>query len=162
MITIREEILINSEIQKVWSFLSDLETSLSVNKFHQQIIIPNGFSLTNTSHKFNIIHNFGLGNINMVVQITNYSPLKTMCLFKKNKEKLHKAFEHTSQYELSGDNSTTKLIYSVSGSFNFKIQNIPFKPILIKVMQNELSNIKNMIESSEKLPSEIETKITAT
>jgi len=58
--------------------------------------------------------------------------------------------------------STIKLIYSVSGSFYFRIQNIPFKLILIKVMQNELANIKNMIKSSEKLPSEIETKITAT
>ena len=37
MITITEEILINAEIQKVWSFLSDLEVSLSVNRFHQQI-----------------------------------------------------------------------------------------------------------------------------
>ena len=83
MITITEEILINSDIQKTWSFLSDLEISLNINKFHQKVIIPNEFSLTNNSHQFNIIHNFGLGNINMVVQITDYVPLRLICLFKR-------------------------------------------------------------------------------
>ena len=84
MITITEEILINSDIQKIWSFLSDLEVSLNVNKFHQEIIIPNKFSLTNSSHQFNIIHNFGLGDLDMDVKIINYIPLKTLELFKKN------------------------------------------------------------------------------
>ena len=46
--------------------------------------------------------------------------------------------------------------------FNFKIQNIPFKPILIKVMQNELVNMKNMIEASETIPRNMGPKITAT
>ena len=41
MITITEEIIINADIQKVWSFLSDFEISLSINSFHQKIIIPN-------------------------------------------------------------------------------------------------------------------------
>ena len=162
MITITEEILINSDIQKTWSFLSDLEISLNINKFHQKVIIPNEFSLTNNSHQFNIIHNFGLGNINMVVQITDYVPLRLICLFKKNSEQLHKAFEHISKYELINNYGSTVLKYSISGSFNFKIQNLPFKPILVKVMQNELINMKNMIESADKFPSEVETKITAT
>ena len=37
MITITEEILIKSDIQKVWSFLSDFEISLSINSFHKHI-----------------------------------------------------------------------------------------------------------------------------
>ena len=46
MITIIEEIIINADIQKVWGFLSDFEISLNVNSFHQEIILPNKFSLT--------------------------------------------------------------------------------------------------------------------
>ena len=41
MITITEEIIINADVQKVWSFLSDFEISLNINSFHQEIIIPN-------------------------------------------------------------------------------------------------------------------------
>ena len=78
-----------------------------------------------------------------------------------NNNKLHKAFEHSSRYELIHKKELTRLIYTVKGSFNFKIQNIPFKPILIKVMKNELINMKNMIESSDKVLEQIEPKITA-
>ena len=55
-------------------------------------------------------------------------------LLKKNNDKIHKAFEHSSKYELFQNKELTRLKYSINGSFNFKIQNIPFKPILIKVM----------------------------
>jgi len=162
MITITEEIIINADIQKVWSFLSDLDISLNINSFHQEIIIPNKFSLTDDSREFNIIHYFGLGNINMVVRIIDYIPLKSMELVKENKEKLHKAFAHSNKYELFSNNGMTKLKYSTIGSFNFKIQNIPFRPILVKVMKNELINMKNMIESSDEIPREVESKITTT
>ena len=162
MITITEEIIINADIQKVWGFLSDFEISLNVNSFHQEIIIPNKFSLSGNSQQFHIIHNFGLGSISMTVELVDYIPLKSIELFKKNKDKLHKAFEHSSRYELFKNEELTKLKYITKGSFNFKIQNIPFKPILIKVMKNELINMKNMIESSDKIPQEIGPKITAT
>ena len=162
MITITEEITINADYQKVWGFLSDFEISLNVNSFHKKIIIPDKFSLTGNNPKFNIIHNFGLGNIDMIVEIVNYSPLKTIELFKKNNNKSYTSFEHSSKYELIKNEHSTLLKYSTIGSFNFKVQNIPFKPILINVMKTELINIKKLIESSEQIPHEIETKITAT
>ena len=162
MITITEEIIINADIQKVWSFLSEFEISLSINSFHQEIIIPNRFSLSGDSQQFNITHNFGLGSINMAVEVTDYIPLQSIELYKKNKIKSHKIFEHSSRYELFKEKELTRLKYITKGSFNIKIQNIPFKPILVKVMKNELVNIKNMIESSDKIPAEIESKITAT
>ena len=162
MITITEEITIDADPQKVWRFLSDIEMSLSLNSFHKQIIIPNKFSLTNPNSKFNIIHNFGLGNINMTVEIIDYNPLNSIELYKKNKDKSYSGFEHSSKYELIKKNDTTILKYSTTGSFNFKIQNIPFKPILTNVMNSELINIKNIIESSDNIPEQIKTKITTT
>ena len=56
----------------------------------------------------------------------------------------------------------TTLKYTTIGSFNFKIQNIPFKPILTNVIKTELLNIKKMVESSDEIPDQIETKITTT
>ena len=113
MITITEEIIINADKQTVWGFLSDLEISLNVNKFHQEIIIPPKFTLTNNSPIFNIVHNFGLGNINMTVEITDYVPLKSIELSKKDKDKQYIAFHHSSRYELFEKADTTKLEYSI-------------------------------------------------
>ena len=76
MITITEEIIINADAQKVWRLLSDFEISLNINLFHKKVIIPNKFSLTADNPQFNIVHNFGLGNIDMLVSVTNYIPLK--------------------------------------------------------------------------------------
>ena len=160
MITITEEIIINADIQKVWSFLTDFEVSLNISSFHQKIILPSKFSLSDKKQNFNMIHNFGLGNIKMNVKVVSYKPLDSIQLLKQTEHKPHKAFEHTSTYGLLGDNESTKLKYIVMGSFNFKIQNIPFKPILIKVMKNELLNMKSMIESSDIIPDNINPKIT--
>ena len=129
MITITEEIIINADIQKVWSFLTDLEISLNVNSFHQEVMLPTKFSLIGKNKTFKIIHNFGLGNVDMDVEVINYNPLDSMELLKKNNDGTHKAFEHSSKYELSQNKELTTLKYSINGSFNFKIQNIPFKPL---------------------------------
>ena len=162
MITIIEEIAINADRQKVWRFLSDFEISLNANSFHKQIIIPNKFSLTAKNPEFNIIYNFGLGNIDMNVEVVDYKPLQYIKLLKKNNHNSYVGFKHSSQYELVKDNESTKLIYSTIGSFNFKVQNIPFRPILIKAIKTELITMKNMIESSCEIPNQIKTKITAT
>ena len=162
MITITEEITINADYQKVWGVLSDFEISLNANSFHKEIIIPNKFSLTSKKPKFNIIHNFGLGNIDMDVELINYKPLSSIKLFKKNKDNSYLGFEHSSKYELIRNGDFTVLKYSTTGSFNLKVQNIPFKPILANVMKTELINIKNIVESSDEIPNEIESKITAT
>ena len=162
MITITEEITINADRQKVWRFLSDFEISLNANSFHKQIIIPNKFSLTAENPEFNIIYNFGLGNIDMNVKVVSYKPLQYIELLKKNNHNSYVGFEHSSKYELIKNNQFTILAYSTIGSFNFKVQNIPFKPILINAIKNELITIKNMIESSDDILNQIKTKITAT
>jgi len=162
MITITEQITINADTQKVWRLLSDFEISLNINLFHKEVIIPDKFSLTANNPEFNIIHNFGLGNINMIVNVQEYIPLGLLKLSKKNSNKSYAGFEHSSEYKLINNQNQTILKYSILGSFNFKVQNIPFKPILANVIKAELLNIKSMVESSEELPDEIKTKITTT
>ena len=162
MITITEQILIKADQQKVWSFLSDFEMSLMINQFNKQIILPNKINLRKHSAKFNIIHNFGLGDVNMIVDIIEYQPLKKIELLKSGSSHTYASFKHSIKYELEHAKAETILNYSINGSFNFKIQNIPFKPILMNVVKKELKQIKNIIESLDNISDSIETKITAT
>ena len=162
MITITEQILINADQQKVWNFLSDFEMSLMINQFNKKIILPNKINLRKGSAKFNIIHNFGLGDVNMIVDVIEYQPLKKIELLKAGSSHTYASFKHSIKYELEDAKSETILNYSINGSFNFKIQNIPFKPILANVVKKELKQIKNIIESLDNISDSIETKITAT
>ena len=161
MITITEQISIKADLQKTWRIISDLEISLSINQFHKKIIIPDKFSLTNGS-TFNIVHNFGLGAVNMNVKIIDYIPLKKIELLKINHEQTYTSFEHSINYEIEKNDLETILHYSTTGSFNFKIQNIPFKPILTQIIKKELRQIKNIIESADNISNTLETKITTT
>ena len=162
MITITEQILIKSDQQKLWSFLRYLEMSLMINQFNKQIILPNKINLRKHSAKFNIIHNFGLGDVNMIVDIIEYQPLKKIELLQSGSSHTYASFKHSIKYEVEHAKAETILNYSINGSFNFKIQNIPFKPILTNVVKKELKQIKNIIESLDNISDSIETKITAT
>ena len=74
MIEITENIVINANINHIWSFLIDFPKSLLCNRFHVSIDISNNYSLGKIK-KFNIVHNFGFGNYNMVVEIIDIRPL---------------------------------------------------------------------------------------
>ena len=100
MITITEQILINADQQKVWNFLSDFEMSLMINQFNKKIILPNKINLRKGSAKFNIIHNFGLGDVNMIVNIIEYQPLKKIELLKVESSYTYASFKHSIKYEL--------------------------------------------------------------
>ena len=98
----------------------------------------------------------------MIVDIIEYQPLKKIELLKVESSYTYASFKHSIKYELENAKSETILNYSINGSFNFKIQNIPFKPILTNVVKKELKQIKNIIESLDNISNSMETKITAT
>ena len=49
MIELSEKLFINADVQTVWAFLTDVEKSLSFNRFHVEIQLPNRFSVNNKS-----------------------------------------------------------------------------------------------------------------
>jgi len=154
MIKLSEKLLVNADVQKVWAFLTDVEKSLSFNRFHIDIILTSPFSVNNNS-EFTIIHNFGFGNIEMIAKVIDCIPVKRISISEKPTENASKGFMHEIIFEISSDAKGTILNYSVKGTYGGRVQNISFTPILKGVLKEEIIRIKNAIESSEEVPQNI-------
>jgi carbon monoxide dehydrogenase subunit G len=154
MIELSEKLLINTDVQKVWAFLTDVEKSLSFNRFHINIILPKFFSVNNKS-EFTIIHNFGFGNIEMTANFVECISLKRIVISENSTDDTSKGFPHTITFEIFEEGKSTILLYSVTGTYGGRVQNISFTPILKGVIKEEIIKIKNAIESSEEVPENI-------
>ena len=148
MITITENITINSDINKIWAFLTDFSMSLNYNRFHTNLELPSNYSVGKIK-KFNISHNFGFGNYEMVAEITECVPPNRLCISEYCKGAKGKGFPHSIQFHIEPHRDMSKILYTVTGTYGGKVQDISFKPILKGVMIEELLKIKNAIESSE-------------
>ena len=154
MIELSENLLINANVQTVWAFLTDVEKSLSFNRFHVDIWLPNRFSVNNKS-EFTIIHNFGFGNLEIVARVVECVTTKQLVISEKSREDSSKGFPHEIKFELIKEDSNTRLNYSVSGSYGGRVQDMSFTPILKGVLKEEIIKIKNAIESTEGIPENI-------
>ena len=154
MIDLSENLLINADVQTVWAFLTDVEKSLSFNRFHVEIRLPNRFSVNNKS-EFTIIHNFGFGNLEIVARVIECITTKQLVISEKTTDNSSKGFPHQIKFEIIKEDSNTRFNYSVSGSYGGRFQDISFTPILKGVLKEEIIKIKNAIESSERIPENI-------
>jgi len=154
MIELSENLLINADVQTVWAFLTDVEKSLSFNRFHVDIRLPNRFSVNNKS-EFSIIHNFGFGNLEIVARVVECVTTKQLVISEKASEDSSKGFPHEIKFEIIKEDSNTRLNYSVSGSYGGRVQDMSFTPILKGVLKEEIIKIKNAIESTERIPENI-------
>ena len=154
MIELSEKLLINADVQTVWAFLTDVEKSLSFNRFHVEILLPNQFSVNNKS-EFTIIHNFGFGNHEMSANVIEYVATKRLLISEKFKDDSSKGFPHEIEFEILQEDNNTQLNYSVRGTYGGRVQDISFTPILKGVLKEEITKIKIAIESSEKIPENI-------
>ena len=154
MIELSENLLINANVQTVWAFLTDVEKSLSFNRFHVDIRLPNRFSVNNKS-EFTIIHNFGFGNLEIVARVVECVTTKQLVISEKASDNSSKGFPHEIKFEIIKEDSNTRLNYSVSGSYGGRVQDMSFTPILKGVLKEEIIKIKNAIESTERIPENI-------
>ena len=150
MLTISENITIKADINKVWAFLTDFSMSLNYNRFHTNLELPSNYSVGKIK-KFNINHNFGFGNYEMVAEITECTPPNRLCMSEYCKDAKEKGFPHSIQFYIEPHRDKSKIFYTVAGTYGGKVQDMSFKPILRGVMIEELLKIKNAIESSEKV-----------
>ena len=157
MIQITENITINTDVNVIWSFITDFSRSLLCNRFHTSLELPANYSLGKMK-KFNIIHNFGFGNYEMVAEITECTPPNHLCISEYCQGEKGKGFPHSIQFQIEPHRDKSKIFYTVSGTYGGKVQDMSFKPILKGVMIEELLKIKNAIESSEKAPQPITTE----
>ena len=157
MLTITENITINADINKIWAFLTDFSMSLNYNRFHTKLELPSNYSVGRMK-KFNINHNFGFGNYEMVAEITEFTPPNRLCMSEYCKDAKEKGFPHSIEFQIKPSFEKSKIYYTVTGPYGGKVQDMSFKPILKGVMIEELLKIKNAIESSEKAPKPITTE----
>ena len=154
MIELSENLFINADVQTVWAFLTDVEKSLSFNRFHVEILLPNRFSVNNKS-EFTIIHNFGFGNHEMRANVIECVATKRLVISEISKDDSSKGFPHEIKFEIFQEENNTQLNYLVSGTYGGRVQDISFTPILKGVLKEEIVKIKNAIESTEKIPENI-------
>jgi len=154
VLTISENITIKADVNKIWAFLTDFSMSLNYNRFHTNLELPSNYSVGKMK-KFNIKHNFGFGNYNMIAEITKCIPPNRLCLSEYCVDGKKKGFSHSIEFLIEPGIEKSKIYYTVTGTYGGKVQDMSFKPILKGVMMEELLKIKNAIESSEKVPKPI-------
>ena len=154
MIELKEKITVNADMQMVWAFLTDIEKSLSYNRFHVKIDLPNRFSI-NSFSEFKIVHNFGFGNIDMTAKIIECIPLKHIIIMENTIGESSKGFAHKIKFDIIKRGKFTSLTYFVSGTYGGRVQDLSFAPILKGVLKEEIIKIKNAIESSDIVPQDI-------
>ena len=157
MLIISENITIKADVNTIWAFLTDFSISLKYNRFHTNLELPSNYSVGKMK-KFNINHNFGFGNYEMVAEITECTPPNRLCMSEYCKDAKGKGFPHSIQFYIEPHRDKSKIFYTVEGTYGGKVQDMSFKPILRGVMIEELLKIKNAIESSEKAPQPITTE----
>ena len=157
MLTISENITIKADVNKIWAFLTDFSISLNYNRFHTNLELPSNYSIGKMK-KFNINHNFGFGNYNMVAEVTECIPPNRLCISEYCIDDKKKGFSHSIEFQIEPSFEKSKICYTVTGTYGGKVQDMSFKPILKGVMIEELLKIKNAIESSEQAPKPITTE----
>ena len=156
MLTISENITIKADVNKIWAFLTDFSISLNYNRFHTNLELPSNYSVGKMK-KFNINHNFGFGNYNMVAEVTECIPPNRICISEYCNDEKGKGFPHSIEFHIEPHRDKSKIFYTVAGTYGGRVQDMSFKPILKGVMIEELLKIKNAIESSDTTPQPIAT-----
>ena len=150
MITVNKNIAINSDKYKIWKFLCDLSLGISFNRFHKEINFNKSFSIYSNQEIF-IKHNFGLGLVDMKLKVLDYIKPEILIIKEYGLEDDNRIFNHKSTFTIKDNAKNCILDYTVEGSFNNKVADISFSPILNGVMIEELRKIKLTIESSENI-----------
>jgi len=157
MLKINQNIFIKADANTIWAYLTDFTLSLSFNRFHVNLELPQNYSLGKMD-SFKINHNFGFGNYEMIAEVREFTPPNRLSISEFCKEDPEKGFPHSVVFEISPELQKCKLSYTISGTYGRMVQDMSFKPILKSVIKEELLNIKNAIESIENSYDRLSTK----
>ena len=112
MLSIAEKITIKADVNKIWVFLTDFSLSLNFNRFHTKLELPAQYSIGKMK-KFKITHNFGFGNYDMVVEITDCIPPNKICLWEYCMDDKQKGFPHKVEFRIEPKGENCILNYKV-------------------------------------------------
>ena len=96
------------------------------------------------------------------VKVLDFLPPNRLIISEECPGDPKKGFPHTSTFNIKPQEKKCKISYGVQGTFGGKVQDIPFKPLLIGVMKEELLKMKKAIESSEVTPQQLQSETVKT
>ena len=120
MLTISENITIKADVNKIWAFLTDFSKSLNYNRFHSNLELPSNYSVGKMK-KFNIKHNFGFGNYNMVAEVTECIPPNRLCISEYCKGEKGKGFPHSTEFLIEHHRDKSRIFYTVAGTYGGRV-----------------------------------------
>jgi len=146
MVRLHQNILIKANKEIVWSFMSDFSRSLSYNRFHSEIEIPNTITLK-IGDSFTIQHRFLFLKHQMTVSLLNWTPKDSFTLA-ESEVKGKFCFNHKITFVIHEKGEATNLQNLLEGSSGNSMIDILWKPFVKVAMIEELMRIKTAIESS--------------
>ena len=144
MLNIKKNISINATPEKVWYFLLSLEHSMQMNRSHSKINFH-----PEDNNLFQIHQNFAIVKYVFDAKIDLKKPFQELSLSKTISDNLK--FSHSISYYIQSNNSEVELRYHLNGTFGSTILEMSLKPILHRIIIDELRNIKSAVESSDEI-----------
>jgi len=143
MIKHTQNIIINSSLDKGWSFIIDFSRSLIFDRFYSLIELPGAYAINN-KYYFTIKAKYLFKNYLLRAEVINSIPPKKLKLKFYNNE-----FNQIKIFEFSPYENQIILTYTNTVNFNSFIKNILLSPMLKASCMAELIYLKKAIESSE-------------
>ena len=120
MIKHKQNILINSDINKVWFYLNDLPRSLIFDKYYKKINVSSKYSINNEL-QFSIHAKYLFHLSKLDAKILNCTPPQSIVFEMTSNNK--NVYNHIKKFTLVQKEHSTLLYYENIGSFNSIIIN---------------------------------------
>ena len=147
MIKHTQNIIVNCDQQKAWSFLTDFSRSLIFDRFFLVVELPRKYSI-NEDHAFNVKARYLFNDYSLSGSVIDNIPPYKLILKFSDKSNNHIIQEKS--FKISAKNDGINLYYSYTSNFDNIFRNILLYSALKASCVSELMYIKKAIESSEK------------
>ena len=155
MIKHTQNIMVNCNQQKAWSFLIDFSRSLIFDRFFLVVELPSKYSI-NEDHIFNIKARYLFNDYSFSGSvIDNVPPYKLILKFV---DRTNSNIILRKSFQISAKNDEINLFYTYIANFDNIFRNILLYSALKASCISELFYIKKAIESSEKYNGERKVK----
>jgi carbon monoxide dehydrogenase subunit G len=151
MVQLEHNILIKTDPQVVWAFITDIQHSQCLNRFHSRLELPDGFRMK-TGTTYIVHHQLAFSSYPMRARVVQFEPPHLICIREELTNAKQSGFEHTCTFHIVPEEYGSNLVYQVEGTFGSRLKDVPFKPLLSGVMVEELIRIKQAVESSQTPP----------
>lgn len=145
MLEIKKNIIINTSIDKVWSFLLSMNYSMLMNRSHTKVDFPSDFT-PEINSSFVIHQSFAIVKFDFESKIVRKVSFEKLTISKTMMQK--PTLTHSITYKMKIVDKSVELACIFNGDLGKKIIEVSLQPIIHGIMIDELRNIKSAVESS--------------